>query len=47
LSEAFGEAIRARQEKRAQDILIATGLRPHQATETVEMTLANPGTYGF
>lgn len=47
LSDAFDAAIRAGQEKRAQDILIATGLRPHQATETVAATLANPETYGF
>jgi len=47
LLEAFDAAIRAREGKRAQDILIATGLRPHQATETVAMTLANPETHGF
>ena len=47
LLDAFGEAIRAKQQKRAEDTLIATGLRPHQAAETVTTILATPETYGF
>jgi len=47
LLEEFDFAINARNEKRAKDVLIATGLNGHQANETVEAILRDPKAYGF
>ena len=47
LLEEFDVAIKTRIEKRAKDILIATGLNSHQANETVEAILRDPKAYGF
>lgn len=47
LLDAFDLAIAAREDKRAKDLLIATGLTTHQATETVATILKNPQAYGY
>ena len=45
--ERFDLAVNARNVKRAEDILIATGLNGHQANETVDAILRDPIAYGF
>ena len=47
LLNAFDQAINERNDRRASDILIATGLSSTQATETVSAIFANPEFYGF
>jgi len=47
LFDPFDLAIRERNNRRAKDLLIATGLRGKQATETVLAILSKPKFYSF